>query len=112
MMSDRISVLNQKGFELLRKSAQPTGVRPEPLDLCDNARASLWLQKLPTENRLTVINWSEAPVVRSLNLEDYGIKSPAHFTEFWTGEKVSAAAGVVNLKLPPHGTAILTWTSK
>lgn len=108
-LSDRIAALNESGKRLLRQVITPTGVAARPLDLCDGERASLWLQQLPQEYRLTVINWADAPVTREIAFALLGLAAPARVTEWWSGASVPVADGALRLPLPAHGSAVLCW---
>jgi hypothetical protein len=108
-LSDRISMLNDEGRAMLRKAAFPTGIPAVPLDLCQEERASLWLQELPGETRLTVINWSDEPREVTFAFAEYGLAAPVELTDFWTGETLKPQAGRLSLKMPAHGSCVLCW---
>lgn len=107
--SDRISKLNEKGLDLLRKSIKPTGISAKPLDLCDNERATLWLQTMPEETRLYIINWEDTPQKRTINLKELGINSLIQVTEYWTSEIILIKNDLLDINIPAHGTKVLVW---
>ncbi len=108
-LSDRLAMLNEAGREMLRRAVVPEGISARPLDLCDGERASLWLQPLPGETRLAVINWADAPATRRLSFAEMGLSAPPEVTDFWTDEKFPVEGGGLALSLAPHATAYLRW---
>jgi hypothetical protein len=108
-LGDQISLLNDAGRGLIRTVIEPTGVAAEPLDLCDDRRAALWLQRLPRESRLTVINWRDEAATRMLDLRAWTGDAPALVRELWTGAEMSPSNGEIKLHLPAHGCAVLIW---
>ncbi|HOM80468.1 MAG TPA: alpha-galactosidase [Armatimonadota bacterium] len=108
-LSDRISMLNDEGRALLRKAVFPTGIPAVPLDLCDEQRASLWLQTLPEERRLTVVNWLDEPRELSFAFAEHGLAAPEEVIDFWSDERVPVQDGRLSLKLPAHGCHVVRW---
>ena len=109
MSSDLLSVLNQNGMDIIRKCMEPTGISAEPLDLCDGPLPTLWLQKMPGETRLTIINWLDLPAEISFDFAKYGIPLPASVKEYWTDDEPIVDKGVVTVNVPVHGSKILVW---
>jgi hypothetical protein len=70
-LSDRINMLNEEGKKLIRKGIQSTETTAEPLDMCCGYHPSLWLQRLNSGYRLTVINWQDEKAVYSFDFEEY-----------------------------------------
>lgn len=108
-LSDRLEMLNDAGRALLPPVLQPTGVAARPLDLGDGPRASFWLQALPDERRLTVINWSDEPVTRSVPLPGIAGSAPPPVRDWWSGEAVPVADDSCVVRLGPRETAVLAW---
>ena len=108
-LSDRLSMLNIAAHTLIRKVIQPTGAAAMPLDLCDNRRASLWLQRMAHETRLTLINWSNEVVTHDVNLTAWTNEMPTQVKELWSGRDIAIVDGNVNIHLPAHGCAVLIW---
>ncbi|MCJ7751219.1 MAG: alpha-galactosidase [Armatimonadetes bacterium] len=107
-LSDNLPVLNETGLALLRKtvSAQP-GECMRPLDLFDSEVPSLWLQHLGDRGmRLGVVNWSDAPVTRMVDLSTLTGRAWAGISDFWSGEPI-APATTVTLDLAPHEMRLL-----
>jgi len=80
-----------------------------PLDLCDEQRASLWLQTLPEERRLTVVNWLDEPRELSFAFAEHGLAAPEEVIDFWSDERVPVQDGRLSLKLPAHGCHVVRW---
>jgi len=102
-------MLNEIGLEMVRPLLEPTGVAARPLDLGTGPRASLWLQEGAGEDRLTVINWTDAPVVRTVAAGAHGAARAATVRSFWTGEDVPVVDGCSRIALAPHASAVLIW---
>lgn len=109
ILSDRVSMLNAAAHSLVQKVLAPTGVAAVPLDLCDDAHASLWLQRMAQYTRLTVINWRDEAVTRELDLQAWTGDAPAHLRELWTDAAIDILAGKTQLRIPAHGCVVLIW---
>lgn len=107
-LGDRLSKLNDAGLALIHRLVSPTGVAARPLDLGDGARASLWLQALPGERRLTVINWSEAPITRAVAISLAGDPVPCSIRDWWSGERVEVVDGACVVRLAPRESRVLS----
>jgi len=108
-LSDRINMLNETAHALINAVIAPLDVGAVPLDLCEDRRASLWLQRLPTETRLTVINWRDEAVMREFDLLAWTGDAPAHVAEQWSEADIVVTNGKTTLHLPAHGCAVLIW---
>lgn len=108
VLSDRISMLNEKGMNLLHKYLEPTGISAEPLDLCGSSRAAIWLMELKDEFRLMLVNWSEKEEVKKFKFEEYSLNAPKTVGNF-LGEEISSDNGVIQVLLKPHQSIIVRW---
>lgn len=108
-LSDHIAQLNDAGQQLIKKVIAPTHVAAEPLDLCDERRASLWLQKLPYQHRLTVINWRDEPAERVIVFDEWFDHLPQCVTDFWNECDVPVHDGKLTIRLEPHASVVLEW---
>ena len=110
-MSDRIARLNEQGRELIRRvlKKNPTGVAAQPLDLCDDDRASLWLQELEDEYRLGLINWSAEAQAKIFSFQEFGLEAPAQVADFWTGARLLLQGDELAVDLAAHASAFLRW---
>lgn len=108
-LSDRLSMVNEKGKELLYKCLESGSLPGKPLDLCCGYNASLWLQETDFSYRLTIINWSEITTQMSFDFTEYELDTPAEVTDFWTGKKFSPTSGRIDLALKRHESAVLSW---
>jgi hypothetical protein len=108
-LGDRITQLNEAAYDLISQVIEPTGVVAQPLDLCAARRASLWLQTLPNERRLTVINWSDAPVARVIDFAALGLAAPTRVVEMWSRQTHEMCDGRAVVELLPHACAVLRW---
>ncbi|TFG72732.1 MAG: hypothetical protein E4H27_02090 [Anaerolineales bacterium] len=111
-LSDRIAMLNDAGINLLHKLTldRPTGVSAYPLDLCDEARPSLWLQELDDMYRLGIINWSDQAQTKVFVFDQHRLESPGTLTDVWSGVEYSPNDGKYVLELAPHASVLLSWT--
>jgi hypothetical protein len=110
-LSDRINHLNAAGRGLIETALTPLCVAAHPLDLCDVRRASLWLQQLASETRLTVINWDATPVTHSIDFAALGLRAPAYVTELWCQQRIMTLRGACAIELPAHASAVLIWSN-
>jgi hypothetical protein len=108
-LSDRIAMLNDAGRALMDKALAPLDVAAVPMDLCADKRASLWLQRLPQQTRLTVINWRNEAVTRAIDLTQCVEATPAQVSELWSEAMLPVVNGCVEVRLPAHGCAVLLW---
>ena len=108
-LSDRLAMLNLTGTALVERVLQPTGVAAVPLDLGENDRPALWHMALPGENRLGVINWSDAPVTKTICFADWQMPAPEQMIDFWTGQVIPIADGLLHLALAPHACRYFRW---
>jgi len=113
-LSDRVRTLNEEGRGLIRKvlKVAPTGVAACPLDLCDDVRASLWLQTLADEYRLGIINWSDEAQDRVFSFQEYGLAIPAEAIDVWSGDIQQIQGGQLTLSLVPHASALIRWSKR
>jgi alpha-galactosidase len=108
-LGDRLAMLNEAGRSLLPPLLQPTGVAARPLDLGDGPRASLWLQELPREWRLGVVNWSGEPTTKRVVFGAYGLPAPSAVTDIWTGSVIPVRDGGCEVPLAARDAAVLVW---
>ena len=109
-LGDRLSQLNDVGQRLVERACVPLGVAARPLDLGAERRAGLWLQELATEYRLTLINWADTPMTRTIVFEALGVATPEGVSEFWTEQYLTVQQGCCAVDLPAHASAVLVWS--
>jgi hypothetical protein len=108
-LSDRLSMLNEAGFALVRRVLEPTGVSAEPLDLGDGDQPSLWYADLATERRLAIINWTALPTVRAFDFAAHAIAAPPSVTDFWSDASLPTTDGRLTVRLSAHASAYVRW---
>ncbi|NLA85525.1 MAG: alpha-galactosidase [Clostridiales bacterium] len=108
-LSDRINMLNEEGKKLIRKGIQSTETTAEPLDMCCGYHPSLWLQRLNSGYRLTVINWQDEKAVYSFDFEEYRLTAPDKVVNDWTGEEIGIQNGRLNIELNSHESIVFIW---
>ena len=102
MLGDRLSMLNDRGRELIYNHLEPHQNAAVPLDLGDRETSEIWYDR--HTQSLLVVNTEEN--VRNLGVEfaRYGITSPESIRcrKTHTYEK-----GVLNVTLQPHESAVV-----
>ena len=107
--SDDLTVLNEAGVELLRRTAAAeVGRAARPVDLFTSITPSLWVQDLQSGGvRIGVINWTDETVSRTVDVGELTGREWPGAEEFWTGEKIQVRAGKAELTIEPHETKLL-----
>lgn len=101
-LSDKMTRLNPAGVELARRVvAAESGAPGIPLDLFRSERPSYWFQKLKNGYRVLLINWSEEPALRELDLAPLGITASSA-VNFWTDETISLEHNCFRAELAPR----------
>jgi hypothetical protein len=70
---------------------------------------SLWLQRLNSGYRLTVINWQDEKAVYSFDFEEYRLTAPDKVVNDWTGEEIGIQNGRLNIELNSHESIVFIW---
>ena len=103
-LSDKMTLLNEKGLELCRKtvSAEP-GEAGVCLELFESELPWRFVQKFKSGVRLLAINWDDnEKKTFSFDLEKSGISKDMKATDFWSGKAVSHDGKVFEIELAPH----------
>lgn len=79
-LSDRISMLNEKGKEMLYDGLQSPAGNAVPLDLGEKPLAEFWLQSIDGKKRLLVINFAEQKRSIVFDGSKYGLSSEVYIT--------------------------------
>jgi hypothetical protein len=108
-LGDRLRMLDEAGKAIVRRLLRPTGVAARPLDLGAGPRASLWLQELADERRLTLINWGDAPQVLRFAFTDHRLPVPERVHDVWSGATIPVEDGACVVRLDGHASAVLAW---
>ena len=106
MLGDRLSMLNEKGMELLLAHLTPHVHAAKPLDLGDGEVAGLWYDDSGEEESLLIINHAEEEKEMCFRFADYGIEPPSKVTDDKGG---CYKHGVYFVTLHRHESAILKW---
>lgn len=103
-LSDKMTLLNEKGLELCRKCvcAEP-GEGGVALDLFSNEVAERFVQKFKSGIRLLAINWNDSEnQTFSFDLEKCGISKDMKASDFWNGQSIAHDGKVLEFELAPH----------
>lgn len=105
-LSDKLTLLNEQGLDLLRRTvAAKGGQAGMPLDLLTSERPSCWLQKIARGHRVLLINWKDRPDELGLDLAAHGIRK-TQAKNFWTDRLLDLPSGSINVSLAPHSCAL------
>ena len=108
-LSDKMTLLNEKGLDLCRKcvAAEP-GEAGVALDLFSSDLPARFVQKFKSGIRLLAINWSDdATQTFSFDLEKSGISQDMKAVDFWNGKKVSHDGKLLQIELAPHTCSLI-----
>ena len=103
-LSDKMTLLNEKGLDLCRKTvAAEPGVGGVALDLFENDLASKFVQKFKSGIRILAINWEDSGnQTFSFDLAKHGISKDMKATDFWSGKAVAHDGKLLEFELVPH----------
>ena len=106
-LSDKMTVLNEKGLFLARKvvSAE-SGEAARPLDLFRTDRPTQFLQKLKAGWRVLLVNWGETPETFFFDPAAHGVNA-ASAVDFWREEPVSLDSGKLVFELAPRSCRLI-----
>jgi hypothetical protein len=107
-LSDRLCALNDAGREVIAEALHPIGIASRPLDLGEGERASLWFAQGDVCH-LAVINWTDQPQTRTIDLAAWGIVAPDTLREVWSGKTLHVRDGRLTTSLAPHASALFHW---
>ena len=108
-LSDKMTLLNEKGLELCRKtvSAEP-GEAGVCLELFESELPWRFVQKFKSGVRLLAINWDDnEKKTFSFDLEKSGISKDMKATDFWSGKSVSHDGKLLEFELAPHSCQLI-----
>lgn len=74
-LSDRITMLNQKGKDALYKALNSPVANAIPLDLGEKSLSEFWLQEVDGKQRLLIVNFSENAREMKFDAKKYGLAS-------------------------------------
>ena len=103
-LSDKMTLLNEKGLELCRKTvcAEP-GEAGVALDLFSSEQPSKFVQKFKSGVRLLAVNWDDSEAQTfAFDLEKCGISSDMKAADFWSGKSLPHDGKVLQFELVPH----------
>jgi len=107
-LSDKMPRLNASGLDLARRAVSAeSGEAARPLDLFENERPSIWLQKLSKGWRALLLNWSDEPAEMSFDLKAHEI-SVESATDFWRDTSVPMKDGTIVAKLEPRSCLLVS----
>lgn len=103
-LSDKLTLLNEKGLDLCRKTvAAEPGEGGIALDLFEKELSERFVQKFKSGIRLLAINWDDnESKVFSFDLEKCGITRDMKASDFWSGAKVNHDGRKLEIELAPH----------
>ncbi|MHC4716059.1 MAG: alpha-galactosidase [Planctomycetota bacterium] len=111
-LGDDLTRLNEAGLDLLRRTVTAArGGAARPIDLFTSELPEHWVQPLPGGYRIGLINFSDEPATRRIDLVGRVEGDWAEGREFWTGRAVPVAGGSVSVDLAPHETALIELTA-
>lgn len=104
VVGDRISMLNERGLELLRHHLKPNRAAAVPLDLGDGLHARQWYSE--EDRKLLVINVEDAPSTLRVEFARFGLVPP----ETLRCEKPFVYEnGLLEVSLARHESAVFAW---
>ena len=107
-LSDDVTRLNEQGLDMARRTVSAvSGNAAIPLDLFSSALPSYWLQKAGDSFRVLLINWTDEPAEKILDLEQLGLDS-AKAVNFWTDEEIKISNGRIAANLAPRSCLFAT----
>ena len=103
-LSDKLTLLNEKGLELCRKTvAAEPGEGGVALELFESDLPERYVQKFKSGIRLLAVNWDDSESkVFTFDLEKCGITKDMKAADFWSGAKVSHDGKMLQIELAPH----------
>lgn len=105
-LSDKLTRLNARGLDLVRKTVSAVDCGPGiPLDLFENELAEHWVQDNENGQRLLRVNFGEK--AREIRLDDLGLDPKLPWRDFWTKKPFSVGKKGSVHTLAPHGCLFL-----
>ncbi|MBO5899948.1 MAG: hypothetical protein J6Q80_04360, partial [Lentisphaeria bacterium] len=113
-LSDKMTLLNEKGVELCRKTvAAEPGEAGVALDLFSNDVPERFVQKFKSGIRVLAINWSDDENnTFSFDLEKSGISADMKAVDFWSGEAVAHDGKKLDIELAPHRCRLIEFRAE
>ncbi len=105
--SDRISMLNTQGKELLYNHLDPLPATAVPLDLGDHGVASFWYTQDETQHHLLIINHEDDRRVAVFDFSRFGLAEPAMIQS--SEGKARLTDGIIYVNLERHESSVVTW---
>lgn len=102
MLGDRLSMLNDKGLEIVYKHLQPHMHAAVPLDLGDREVSEVWYDSYTSS--LLIVNTEDALRKIIVDFAQYGISLPGSIT---CDKAYIYQNGVLQLPLQPHESAVV-----
>ena len=103
-LSDKMTLLNEKGLDLCRKTvcAEP-GEGGVALDLFSSELPAEFVQKFKSGIRLLAINWDDcANQTFTFDLAKCGISENMKASDFWSGKSLACDGKYLQFELAPH----------
>ncbi len=97
ILSDRLSVLNSDGMEIIRKAFENRSEVPAtPVDQFVSDLAAQWVQ----ENKHYVLNWLDTE-------QSFDVDADTDMYELWSEKTLTPQNGKIHITLAPHASAVL-----
>ena len=94
-LSDKMSVLNERGISIIQKAVEAASEECRPVYLSDDERLpSLWT----ADDKLLIVNWHDVPVIKQISLPG-GIPS--------SDKPFSFSKDVLTIELLPHESILI-----
>lgn len=104
ILGDRISKLNPLGMQLVLEHLNPNKATAVPLDLGDEAHASVWYSM--EDRKLLLINTKDTPDEKIVDLSRFAISVPA---ELCCNKTFVYENGIIRCMLQKHESAVFQW---
>ena len=104
ILGDRLSKLNPLGVQLVVEHLEPNKATAMPMDLGDEAHASVWYSQ--EDQKLLVVNLNDEPYEKVVDLVALGVSTHAKFS---CNKPFSYEDGVIRTMLQKHESAVLEW---
>jgi alpha-galactosidase len=113
VLSDRVEQLTGEGLDVLDRTMQLAGGRPEVVDLMHADMPELLVARSADRTIVAAFNFREQPRRREVDLKAIGVEGLGPTVdEWWTRTAVPVTAGVADLgEIPPHGCRVLVLPS-
>ncbi len=105
--SDRLSMLNEKGKELLHTHLEPLPMTAMPLDLGEDGVSSFWYSGNDDKNHLLMINHGNLKDEVIFDFAQYRLAAPVHITA--NKKDVAYVDSKITAILERHESVVINW---